>query len=77
MNVEYLVIGAGLAGATVAERIAASLGKKVLILDKRNHMGGNSYDHYDEHGILIQKYGPHIFHTNSEDVWNYLNRFTQ
>ena len=51
-------------------------GKKILIVDKRPHIGGNAYDQYDEHGILIHKYGPHIFHTNSRDVFEYLSRFT-
>jgi UDP-galactopyranose mutase len=72
---DYLVVGAGFAGATVTERLAAH-GKKVLICDKRRHIGGNAYDHYDEAGILVHKYGPHIFHTNSRDVYEYLSRFT-
>jgi UDP-galactopyranose mutase len=74
---DYLVIGAGFAGATIAERLAAHAGKKVLICDKRPHIGGNAYDHYDEAGVLIHKYGPHIFHTNSRDVYDYLSRFTE
>src|SRR5919109_2701824 len=73
---DYLVVGAGFAGATIAERLATHAGKKVLICDKRPHIGGNAYDHYDEYGILIHKYGPHIFHTNSRDVFEYLSRFT-
>ena len=73
---DYLVVGAGFAGATVAERLAADAGKKVLICDRRPHIGGNAYDHYDESGILVHKYGPHIFHTNSRDVYDYLSRFT-
>jgi UDP-galactopyranose mutase len=73
---DYLVVGAGFAGATIAERLAAQSGKKVLICDKRPHIGGNAYDHYDEAGILVHKYGPHIFHTNSRDVFEYLSRFT-
>ena len=60
----------------VAERLAADAGKKVLIVDKRNHIGGNAYDHYDEAGILVHKYGPHIFHTNSREVFDHLSRFT-
>ncbi len=60
----------------VAERLAADAGKKVLIVDKRNHVGGNAFDHYDDAGILVHKYGPHIFHTNSRDVFDYLSRFT-
>ena len=74
---DYLVVGAGFAGATIAERLAAHAGKKVLICDKRPHIGGNAYDHYDEAGILVHKYGPHIFHTNSRDVYEYLSQFTE
>src|SRR3954467_4141319 len=74
---DYLVVGAGFAGATIAERLAADSGKKVLICDKRPHIGGNAYDHYDEAGILVHKYGPHIFHTNSRDVYEYLSQFTE
>ena len=72
---DYLIIGAGFAGATIAERLA-SHGKKVIICDWRAHIGGNAYDHYDEAGILVHKYGPHIFHTNSREVFDYLSRFT-
>jgi UDP-galactopyranose mutase len=74
---DYVVVGAGFAGATIAERLAAHSGRKVLICDKRPHIGGNAYDHYDEAGILVHKYGPHIFHTNSRDVYDYLSRFTE
>jgi UDP-galactopyranose mutase len=74
---DYLVVGAGFAGAVVAERLAAAAGKKVLIVDKRTHIGGNAYDHYDEAGVLVHKYGPHIFHTNSREVFDYLSRFTE
>ena len=73
---DYLVVGAGFAGATIAERLA-SIGRKVLICDRRSHIGGNAYDHYDEAGILVHKYGPHIFHTNSKDVYEYLSQFTE
>ena len=73
---DYLVVGAGFAGATIAERLAAHAGKRVLICDKRPHIGGNAFDHYDEAGLLVHKYGPHIFHTNSRDVYEYLSRFT-
>lgn len=61
----------------MAERIASQLNKKVLIVEKRNHIGGNAYDEYDEYGILIHKYGPHIFHTNSKEVFDYLSQFTE
>ena len=74
---DYLVVGAGFAGCVIAERLAAALDKRVLIVDKRPHIGGNAYDHYNEHGILVHKYGPHIFHTNSRDVFAYLSRFTE
>jgi UDP-galactopyranose mutase len=74
---DYLVVGAGFAGAVVAERLAAAAGKTVLIVDRRNHIGGNAYDHYDDAGILVHRYGPHIFHTNSREVFEYLSRFTE
>ena len=61
----------------MAERLAAAAGKKILIVDKRNHIGGNAYDHYDEAGILVHKYGPHIFHTNAREIFEYLSRFTE
>jgi UDP-galactopyranose mutase len=73
---DYLIVGAGFAGSVLAERLA-SQGKKILILDKRNHIAGNAYDYYNEDGILIHKYGPHIFHTNSKDVFEYLSKFTK
>lgn len=74
---DYLVVGAGFSGSVIAERLATQSGKKVLVVDKRNHIGGNAYDHYDEHGVLVHKYGPHIFHTNSREVFEYLSRFTK
>src|ERR1043166_7429713 len=74
---DYLIVGAGFAGSVLAERLANGLNKKVLICDKRPHIGGNAYDHYNDDGILIHKYGPHIFHTNSADVFDYLTRFTE
>ena len=74
---DYLIVGAGFAGSVLAERLARGSKKKVLICDKRSHIGGNAYDHYNEAGILVHKYGPHIFHTNSRDVFEYLSRFTQ
>lgn len=73
----YLIVGAGFSGATIAERLATQLGKKVLVVDKRDHIGGNAYDYYDNDGILIQKYGPHIFHTSNKAVWDYLSQFTR
>jgi len=74
---DYLIVGAGYAGSVLAERLANGSGKKVLLIDKRSHIGGNAYDYYDEHGILVHKYGPHIFHTNSHEIWEYLSRFTE
>src|SRR5690242_6874703 len=73
---DYLIVGAGFAGAVLAERLASDAGKKVLIIDKRYHIGGNTYDHYNKEGILIHEYGPHIFHTNSKEVYDYLGKFT-
>lgn len=73
---DYLIVGAGFAGSVMAERLAAGLGKKVLLVEKRSHIGGNAYDYYDDYGILVHRYGPHIFHTNSADIFRYLSRFT-
>jgi len=74
---DYLVVGAGFAGSVMAERLAADLGKKVLVIDKRSHIAGNAYDHYDDAGVMVHRYGPHIFHTNSRDVFDYLGQFTE
>ena len=74
---DYLVVGAGFAGSVAAERLATVYGKKVLVVDKRPHIAGNAYDHYNDDGVLVHKYGPHIFHTNSSDVFDYLSRFTE
>jgi UDP-galactopyranose mutase len=73
---KILIIGAGFAGAVVARELAEA-GHKVLVMDRRKHIAGNAYDVKDEHGILIHQYGPHIFHTNSERIFNYLSQFTQ
>lgn len=73
---DYLIVGAGFAGSVLAERLARSLDRKVLLIDRRNHVGGNAYDCHNDKGILIHRYGPHIFHTNSEEVFHYLSRFT-
>lgn len=75
-KVDYLIVGAGFAGSVLAERLAAGLGKRVLVIDKRPHVGGNAYDRFDDAGVLIHQYGPHIFHTNSADIVAYLSRFT-
>lgn len=74
---DVMIVGAGFAGAVMAERLAADAGKRVLVVDRRPHIGGNAFDCYDAAGILIHKYGPHIFHTNSDDIVAYLSRFTQ
>lgn len=74
---DYLIVGAGFAGSVLAERLAAGSDKKVLICDRRPHIGGNAFDHYNEAGVLVHKYGPHIFHTNSREVLEYLGRFTE
>jgi UDP-galactopyranose mutase len=74
---DYLVVGAGFAGSVVAERLARKFNKKVLICDKRDHIAGNAYDFLNEDGLLIHKYGPHIFHTNSAQVFDYLSTFTE
>lgn len=73
---DYLIVGAGFAGSVLAERLASQLNKRVLVIDRRNHIGGNAYDHFNEEGIQVHKYGPHIFHTNSLDVFEYLSHFT-
>lgn len=74
---DYLIVGAGFAGSVLAERLAAGANKKVLLVDRRPHIAGNAYDCHDQHGILIHRYGPHIFHTNSADIFEYLGRFTE
>jgi UDP-galactopyranose mutase len=73
---DYLIVGAGFAGSVLAERLASVSNKKVLIIDQRDHIGGNAYDYFNKDGILIHKYGPHIFHTNSKKVFEYLSEFT-
>lgn len=71
-----MVVGAGISGLTIAERIASVLNERVLVIEKRPHIGGNCYDFYNEDGILIHKYGPHIFHTSKKPVFDYLSQFT-
>jgi UDP-galactopyranose mutase len=73
---DYLVVGAGFSGAVLAERLARGGGRSVLLIDRRDHLGGNAHDRRDEQGLLIHRYGPHIFHTNSREVFAYLSRFT-
>jgi len=74
---DYMVVGAGFAGAVMAERLARASNKKVLVVDRRPHIAGNAYDRRDEAGVLIHQYGPHIFHTNSQEIVDYLSRFTR
>jgi UDP-galactopyranose mutase len=76
MMYDWLIVGAGFAGSVLAERLANERGDRVLVIDKRPHIAGNAYDLYDEAGLLIHKYGPHIFHTNSKSIFDYLSRFT-
>jgi UDP-galactopyranose mutase len=73
---DWLIVGAGFAGSVLAERLAAERGDRVLVVDRRDHIAGNAFDHTDAAGVLIHRYGPHIFHTNSEQVFAYLSRFT-
>ena len=74
---DYLIVGAGFSGAVVASQMARNFGRRVLLVDRRPHIGGNAYDHHDRAGVLVHKYGPHIFHTNSKDVFDYLSHFTK
>lgn len=74
---DWLIVGAGFAGSTLAERIANERGERVLLVDRRAHIGGNAYDRHDAAGLLIHQYGPHIFHTNSDQIVDYLSAFTR
>ena len=76
MKYDFLIVGAGFAGSVLAERITSQLNKKVLLIDKRSHIGGNCYDEPDQNGILIHKFGPHIFHTHGSKPYDYLSKFT-
>lgn len=73
---DYLIVGAGFAGSVIAERLAEGLGQNVLLIDRREHIGGNAYDHLDAAGVMVHRYGPHIFHTNAQRIVDYLSRFT-
>lgn len=77
MSPEILVIGAGFSGAVMAERFASQLDKRVLVLEQRDHIGGNCFDYRNEAGIYVHRYGPHLFHTNKQRVWDYLSQFTE
>ena len=74
---DYLIVGAGFAGSVLAERLAQGSAKRVLLIDRRAHVAGNAYDHFDQAGVLVHRYGPHIFHTNAERIVEYLSRFTE
>jgi UDP-galactopyranose mutase len=74
---DWLIVGAGFAGSVLAERLATQRGDKVLLIDRRPHIGGNAFDTHNEAGILYHKYGPHIFHTNSQAIFDYLSQFTK
>lgn len=74
---DWLIVGAGFAGSVLAERLATERNESVLLIDRRSHIGGNAYDRYDDDGLLIHQYGPHIFHTNSKQIFDYLSRFTE
>jgi UDP-galactopyranose mutase len=76
MKFDFLIVGAGFAGSVLAERLASQLGKSCLVVEKRNHIGGNAYDHYDKAGVLLHDYGPHYFRTNSQRIVDYLSQFT-
>lgn len=73
---DWLIVGAGFAGSVLAERLASERNERVLVIDRRNHIGGNAYDRYDDVGLLIHQYGPHIFHTKSRQIFDYLSQFT-
>ena len=74
---DYLIVGAGFAGSVLAERLASVYDRRVLIVDRRPHIGGNAYDFYDDAGILVHRYGPHIFHCNASEIFQYLSQFTE
>lgn len=76
MDYDIIIVGAGISGSVIAERYANKLNKKILIIEKRDHIGGNCYDYYDEAGVLISKYGAHLFHTKFDDVWEYVHKFS-
>ena len=74
---DFLIVGAGFAGSVMADRLARVAGQRVLVVDRRAHIAGNAYDHYNEAGLLVHRYGPHIFHTNSRTIFDYLSQFTE
>jgi UDP-galactopyranose mutase len=74
---DFLIVGAGFAGSVLAERLAREDGARVLLIDRRSHIAGNAFDTFDDAGILIHRYGPHIFHANSPEIFEYLSQFTE
>ena len=76
MKYPYVVVGAGITGLTIAQRLAELTPARILLIEKRHHIGGNLFDRYNKHGVLVHEYGPHIFHSNNPVVWRYLSRFT-
>src|SRR3978361_1539333 len=74
---DWLIVGAGFAGSVLAERLARERDERVLVIDRRDHVGGNAFDVLNDDGLLIHRYGPHIFHTNAKSVFDYLSRFTE
>src|SRR3954463_4767281 len=74
---DILIVGAGYAGSIMAERLAVERGQRVLVIDRRDHIAGYAFDYYDEHGVLVHRYGPHIFHTKSQKAVDYLSQFTE
>jgi UDP-galactopyranose mutase len=76
-SIQWLIVGAGFTGTTLAQQIATVRNERVLVIDQRDHIAGNAYDHLDASGVLVHRYGPHIFHTNSKKIWDYLSAFTQ
>jgi len=73
----YLIVGAGLSGAVIAQQIAMKKDSRVIVIDQRDHIGGNIFDYTDDNGVMVHKYGPHAFHTNNKEVWDYLSQFTK
>ncbi|MDX1579937.1 MAG: NAD(P)-binding protein, partial [Gemmatimonadota bacterium] len=73
---DFLIVGAGFAGLVLAERLSSQLGMRCAVVERRDHVGGNAHDFYDEAGVLVHPYGPHYFRTNAERVRTYLSRFT-
>ena len=74
---DWLIVGAGFAGSVLAERLASQRSERIMLIDQRPHIGGNAYDRYNEDGLLMHQYGPHIFHTNSKAIFDYLSQFTE